>query len=591
MKIDQVDVEALQRELSALRQAAAQLEEELACERRQRKLLHEISRTLELERLLYILDGEISRMEIFDGYLINFINSRRDGLVCARARMPESHAGMEAIYTNFRFSFDEHDAIVDCFHDGKTVFLESDTADKFGEVSRRGFERWQATSMVIIPIPYADGAIGTVVAFRQQGVIDRQAIADLEERLLLFNEQIRNALLLNELKQQEQEAQSVLEDHRRFLQFVSEVNKLDTPELIYQAILDEFLRAFQFEIGYLTLAENNSLVMKHVSAGDPALADRAQKLRELMLEPSPLEKSSGASTYSFLQNNHILIPDAEPLRHLPMAQLDRSALEVLVNVRTVLHMPIRQHGTPIGMLGLFSLGECRPVNPGELKIIELLASFVGTAITNSKLYHVIGGQNSQIEALNRELQDKIQQLDEMVRRDQLTGLHNFGAFRTELTRRTSEFNRQSAKEGLSLTVIDVDHFKRFNDTYGHLAGNVVLQELASRIGRTARAMDIPCRFGGEEFVVILPRCEIDGAQIFAERLRAVVADTPFHVDGKLLPVTISVGCATYDADESMEAFLERADAALYRAKENGRNRVEVACVPASASARPETVDC
>jgi two-component system cell cycle response regulator len=124
--------------------------------------------------------------------------------------------------------------------------------------------------------------------------------------------------------------------------------------------------------------------------------------------------------------------------------------------------------------------------------------------------------------------------------------------------------------------IDIDHFKRLNDTYGHDAGDAVLRDFAVRLGTNTRPSDFACRLGGEEFVVIMPRTTGDIACLAAERLRRSVCASPFTIPGvpEPLDVTVSIGVACSEAtDESVETLLKRADEGLYEAKRSGRNRV------------------
>jgi diguanylate cyclase (GGDEF)-like protein len=143
----------------------------------------------------------------------------------------------------------------------------------------------------------------------------------------------------------------------------------------------------------------------------------------------------------------------------------------------------------------------------------------------------------------------------------------------------NELNR-AARYGLPLSVniVDVDHFKRYNDSYGHARGDVVLRMVAQRIREHTRRADILIRYGGEEFVVILPLTTKPQAQLVAEKLRTAVAATVIGGEGggSAPDVTVSVGVATFPEDAATApALLQAADAALYRAKERGRNRVEV----------------
>ena len=126
---------------------------------------------------------------------------------------------------------------------------------------------------------------------------------------------------------------------------------------------------------------------------------------------------------------------------------------------------------------------------------------------------------------------------------------------------------------LSLLIIDVDHFKSINDAFGHLSGDAVLIELTRRIRAQLRSVDVLARWGGEEFVVLLPQCGAAEGRMVAEKLRALVADQPFPAVGR---VTASFGLAQFQPAETLDSCLHRADEALYAAKYGGRNRVCVA---------------
>ena len=131
-------------------------------------------------------------------------------------------------------------------------------------------------------------------------------------------------------------------------------------------------------------------------------------------------------------------------------------------------------------------------------------------------------------------------------------------------------------EPVSLLAIDIDHFKKINDGYGHDVGDEVLCEFAVRLASNVRAIDIPVRHGGEEFLVVMPDTRIEDAHRIAERIRLHVAGSPFRVAGgaESLDVTISIGVATSLAGETkVDGLLKRADAAMYEAKRSGRNRV------------------
>ncbi|NJO53493.1 MAG: PleD family two-component system response regulator [Bacteroidales bacterium] len=172
------------------------------------------------------------------------------------------------------------------------------------------------------------------------------------------------------------------------------------------------------------------------------------------------------------------------------------------------------------------------------------------------------------------LRDNVQHSMELAISDALTGLHN----RRYLESHLGAVVEQAAARGkpVSLLILDIDHFKSVNDTWGHDAGDDVLREFALRLRRSIRGIDLACRFGGEEFVVVMPETDLAVAEAVAERIRRLIAAEPFaiHKGTRQLDVTISVGLATRQGPADMpDAILKRADEALYRAKRGGRNRV------------------
>lgn len=158
--------------------------------------------------------------------------------------------------------------------------------------------------------------------------------------------------------------------------------------------------------------------------------------------------------------------------------------------------------------------------------------------------------------------------------DALTNLNNRRQFETRLGQEISITKRQN--NPLCAMMIDIDFFKKVNDTYGHAAGDEVLREVAARIKAHLRESDIPSRYGGEEFAVLLPYTHIEEAKIVGERLRKAVESKPVELDNQSINVTISMGLAEYNRKESGEELFERADKALYKAKTNGRNQVQTA---------------
>jgi two-component system, cell cycle response regulator len=172
------------------------------------------------------------------------------------------------------------------------------------------------------------------------------------------------------------------------------------------------------------------------------------------------------------------------------------------------------------------------------------------------------------------LRDNMQHSIEAAITDALTGLHNRRYLETHL----ATLAEQAASRGkpLALMMLDIDYFKLVNDSFGHDAGDDVLREFAVRVRKSIRGIDLACRYGGEEFVIVMPETDLHVAGMVAERLRHSIAGEPFAIQKgtKRIEVTISIGLSTLERKgEAVADVLKRADSALYRAKQDGRNRV------------------
>jgi diguanylate cyclase (GGDEF)-like protein len=208
-----------------------------------------------------------------------------------------------------------------------------------------------------------------------------------------------------------------------------------------------------------------------------------------------------------------------------------------------------------GILHLQAIMDTRDPFESELLITNSFAEQVGVSIANLRLQEALRQQSTS---------------------DALTGLYNRRYLEESLERELRRAAR--AKQQLSLVMFDLDHFKTFNDTFGHEAGDAVLREMGASLARTARAEDISCRFGGEEFLLILPGTSLDGARTRAERVRSQARKLAVMHQGKPVgTITVSLGVAAFPAHgSSAKELIASVDAALYRAKREGRDRVVVA---------------
>jgi len=196
---------------------------------------------------------------------------------------------------------------------------------------------------------------------------------------------------------------------------------------------------------------------------------------------------------------------------------------------------------------------------------------------NARIYVRLRSKTNQdeLKKKNRQLEDMLTRVESLAIMDPLTGIYNRRRFETIFN---SEFKRATRYQlPLSCMMIDIDHFKKVNDTLGHQEGDTVLKELSQVVQATIREVDTPARWGGEEFVVLSPNTTLENGLRAAERVRKAVANHSFTgMDGK--KVTVSVGVAAIPAPDldSQDKLIHAADIAMYTAKKNGRNRVESA---------------
>jgi diguanylate cyclase (GGDEF)-like protein len=222
--------------------------------------------------------------------------------------------------------------------------------------------------------------------------------------------------------------------------------------------------------------------------------------------------------------------------------------------RTIVYLPLRTRDENMGVLMVDNLLSQQEIPPDQIPILTAIAGQLGMAIKNARLF---------------------QGVEELSITDGLTGLYLLRYFKQRLK---EEFYRAERTHGqLSLMILDIDHFKRFNDTYGHPSGDTILTTVADRILSNARKVDLTARYGGDEFVILLPDTSADEALMLAERLHhAVSGETLILPDKNTIHITVSIGVATYPTHAAtIDELIKRADEALYWIKSHGRNRIRL----------------
>ena len=319
---------------------------------------------------------------------------------------------------------------------------------------------------------------------------------------------------------------------------VKDLSSTLSVERVLQRLLDRTLLHLEAEIGSILLLGDDDQLRVMVSKGLPPE----------VVERTEMKIGEGISGHVALHGQPLIVEDVEAHPTFRRRNRERYYTSTLISA------PLVRNGVLLGVININNKTSRSPFQPHDLRLLEAIAAHASVALGNARKYE---------DTL------RLSQIDG------LTGLANHGHFYKTLEREIERARRY--ERGLALAMIDIDHFKQFNDRNGHRAGDQALVAVAQIIGDRSRAHDVVARYGGEEFAVILPETEIEGAHSFGEKLRTAVEGISLDGDE---PLTISVGAAAFGMNiTTTSQLVDIADAELYRAKSLGRNRT---CSPGSS---------
>jgi diguanylate cyclase (GGDEF)-like protein len=289
------------------------------------------------------------------------------------------------------------------------------------------------------------------------------------------------------------------------------------------------------------------------------LRGRVKAFRGIIEEPSPAREDVDATSLAVVREAQRIIAARrdEIARQLPALERDTRAMMTT--------------GLAIAwIIAILSFAAVTTTLRKVVRPIEELSIAADRIAAGDITARAPVAGDHEIATLGTAFNHMADELKARARTDELTGLPNFRAFRERIDDELERADRYPAAFGV--LVLDLDRFKKYNDSFGHLAGNAALQRVAKTIRDTVRTVDFPARYGGEEFAVIVPQVEAEALAAIAERVRANIAALPAPADGSAL--TVSIGAALYPVDgKDREALFRTADERLYQAKELGRNRV------------------
>ena len=390
-------------------------------------------------------------------------------------------------------------------------------------------------SVIGVPLLWQGEVEAVLLVFRKENGPTFSS-EEMELLMLLANQAsgvLKSAMLLERESEQRQLAES--------LQHIAlSLNASLEPKEVYQRLLEEVGKLVPYDSATLMQIDGNTVTFVASAGYEKFLTpEQLSYLPELTL---PLKETPNLAYIVTTEHGHV-IPNVLDDREWVTIPEGR-------HIRSWIGIPIFIQGEPSM---IFSLDSTTPYvyQKHHLTVLTMFASHATLAIQNAHLFAQI-----RVLALN----------------DELTNLPNRRYLFTMGKREVQRARRFG--HPLSALMIDIDHFKRVNDTYGHLIGDEVLHALATRCRNTIREVDIIGRYGGEEFAVLLPDANLADALQIGERLRKAIANKPMVTSGGKLSLTISVGAAELREDiNNLQDLLDTADQGLYMAKQNGRNRV------------------
>ncbi len=526
-------------------------------------LLERINKAPDLAALLDLLAEEIDRLGRVDGYVVNLCEPGGESITTLKIRLPADFRYLEKTYFGYKTSLkgEVSNTNVRAFH-SRALARVSPLAGP--ESERQVLERWKVEECAAMPMMCEDGPdaapAGVLMLIKRHGAIDDDTIAIIEELAACFIAPLRRAVGAAFLQDFHDRFQTAASEHVRALEFVIEINNLTALETVFDKFAGDVFRQVAFEsIGFFLL-EGDVIRCKRVASAEERFQPVSDAWFEFMRDKSyELRSIAGGVPHAFMKNAPLMFHDVQELLHIPMSPTDTEHLRILQTPRTLLVMPIRYQGRPIGCISCFSLTRTIEVPTTDLHLLEKLAAFLGTAIINCRNFAINQMQNAELERL--------------ATHDVLTGLPNRALLRDRLQQGIARWARQ--RQGATIAFVDLDHFKNINDTLGHSAGDRALVSVTERLRGCVRQSDTVARFGGDEFVLIL---EDTGrgdnhAAVLQRVLEAIcepIGDLPQD-----LALSCSIGYCRYPADgEDADTLLNAADVAMYQAKQLGRANIQ-----------------
>jgi diguanylate cyclase (GGDEF)-like protein len=488
-------------------------------------LLMEASESLELDRVFRVAIDQLLSLLAMDGAEVHMLDKTKENLVLA------AHKGMpdELLkHTQVVPLTPANTVSARAFHNKGAVYFSNILTSPDSPMRRVAAENG-IRSVCCIPLLNKGLPVGTLLFnSRNYKYFSRRHVKMLTDVGRALGMVVANALLYEQVLEEKKHV-AVINDFARIVNA-----HLDIKE-VFPAFSEKIHELFCYDNCLIVIPERDKLtIFQLASTGIKRLSDKMS---------FPIQ----GSVFEWITENkkpHIV-------RNLAKEKQFHEDETILASgVRSAIRLPIHNRGEIVGLL-ILSANECNMYSEVDLDLLIPVTEYLGMSLEKHFLF---------------------QKVHKLSQTDELTGLGNKRQLQRELDkelRRAQRYHRE-----LSLLMIDIDHFKNINDNFGHLAGDQVLRELAALVPLHLRDIDLCTRYGGEEFVIILPETGVNGAVSTASKIHSSIERHDFVVESSVHHITVSIGVAVYPfhATNPLE-LLKSADSALYRAKQEGRNRI------------------
>lgn len=416
------------------------------------------------------------------------------------------------------------------FKEGKPLLVKE--AAKDSKFKRFEGTKEESRSIISVPLKSRDQVIGVVNVDSKKKVFSSD---DLRVLSTFANE----AVIVIENIRLHQKIKNQLKEHTVIYKINNLISSTLNPEAVLTKVVKSIRKFFDYLICDVLLLDEQKENL-YIAATDGYLAENRRNIR--------IKLGEGVTGKVAVSGKPLLVPDVTKLE---------GYIQGVKEVRSEVAVPLKVKDKLIGVFNVESK-RFNAFDKRDIRLLSILSTPVAIAIQNAWLH---------------------QQMKNLAVTDDLTGLHNFRYLRERLEEEVKRAQRY--ERPLALVMADIDYFKNYNDAFGHPEGNRVLKKLANILKANVREVDIVGRYGGEEFIIILPEAGKEEAQEIAERIRLKVEKHKFinknnRSDGKKLALTLSLGITScFQENITPQGLVQKVDQALYQAKGKGRNRVEV----------------